>query len=468
MHHYLLSQTKKRQYALLAGDILTIILAFYLAYLVRVYMTAWAPTPALALSKITNWPLIPIVGVHVFVLFLLDQYTLNKLMAPTRALSTIILASVVSGGIISGIFFYYPEYVFGRQVLFTHVAFASILLPLWRQLCFRILLGRMVPKKLAVVGGGDIVSAFTEALAQEEGSGFTVKCVCLLDDKKQLSCPLSEDSMQFDSVMDMLESDQFNALAFDPQHLKFNDEEIRKLLLAKYAGKPLYDLPSLYMSITGRVPIFLIDGGWLLLNDAFKVEVNKPYLKLKRAVDILGVLILATLFAPVIAVLPIFIKLFGGKGPVLYKQERLGHYRKPFNCYKFRTMCDNAEQENGPTWSTEGDSRITKLGMFMRKTRLDELPQLYNILCGDMSFIGPRPIREHFANSFSKTIPFYDVRHYVSPGLTGWAQVHGCYAVPYGLEALQYELFYIKNMSLLLDLQIIFFTVKTVFNAKGK
>ena len=143
---------------------------------------------------------------------------------------------------------------------------------------------------------------------------------------------------------------------------------------------------------------------------------------------------------------------------------------RPFTCYKFRTMKMEAEKETGPIWSGKNDSRITRVGKILRTTRLDELPQLWNILKGDMSFVGSRPIRKYFADQLEKIIPFYDLRFSVKPGLTGWAQVNHSYSgsKEEQAEKFQYELFYIKNMSLFLDLFIIFKTIKTVFQRRGE
>ncbi|MBR5050422.1 MAG: sugar transferase, partial [Desulfovibrio sp.] len=156
------------------------------------------------------------------------------------------------------------------------------------------------------------------------------------------------------------------------------------------------------------------------------------------------------------------------KGPVIYKQDRVGLFEKEFTVYKFRSMRTDAEK-NGAVWAKEHDDRVTRIGRFIRKVRIDELPQLWNILKGDMSFIGPRPERMAFVTQLKKDIPYYSLRHTVKPGLTGWAQV--CY--PYGasqedaLHKLEYDLYYIKNMSLLLDIVIILKTVGVVLFPKG-
>ena len=160
---------------------------------------------------------------------------------------------------------------------------------------------------------------------------------------------------------------------------------------------------------------------------------------------------------------------FDSPGPSLYRQERVGQYGNAFTLLKFRSMRADAEAGTGPVWSSEDDPRITRFGRFMRKTRIDELPQLFNVLSGDMSLVGPRPERQHFVDELAEQIPYYHQRHIVKPGLTGWAQIR----YPYGntpedaLHKLQYDLFYIKNQSLLFDLSILFNTIKTVVLRQG-
>jgi len=170
-------------------------------------------------------------------------------------------------------------------------------------------------------------------------------------------------------------------------------------------------------------------------------------------------------FFPIIA---LAIK-FDSAGPVFFKQVRVGNKEKMFNLYKFRTMCQDAEEKSGAIWAAKNDPRVTKLGSLFRKSRIDEIPQLYNVLKGDMSFVGPRPERPEFVEKLKQVIPYYSKRHFIKPGLTGWAQVR----YPYGatvedaIEKLRYDLFYIKNLSPFLDTLIFFETIKVVLFGRG-
>jgi exopolysaccharide biosynthesis polyprenyl glycosylphosphotransferase len=196
---------------------------------------------------------------------------------------------------------------------------------------------------------------------------------------------------------------------------------------------------------------------------------SKTYLECKRVLDVLLGLLLLLFAAPIMAVVAIVIKL-ETPGSAVFSQERVGFLERRFTVYKFRSMRQDAERKTGPTWAQENDERITRAGRFLRKTRLDELPQVWNVLRGDMSFIGPRPERPYFVDLLKSKIRYYELRHYVKPGITGWAQV----MYPYGASVedsyrkLQYDLYYAKNISLKLDLLIVLKTIKVVFSGQGR
>jgi exopolysaccharide biosynthesis polyprenyl glycosylphosphotransferase len=196
---------------------------------------------------------------------------------------------------------------------------------------------------------------------------------------------------------------------------------------------------------------------------------TRPCRALKRSIDVAGSLVMTLLAAPVMVVSAILIRLTS-PGPVFYRQERLGQYGRPFMVLKFRSMRADAEAGSGPVWAAENDNRITPVGRLLRKFRIDELPQLFNVLKGEMSFVGPRPERPCFMDSLRHEIPYYDVRHYVRPGITGWAQVMYPYGASIGdaYEKLQYDLYYAKHMSLLLDLTIMVKTVRVVLLGRGR
>ncbi|MBW1741142.1 MAG: exopolysaccharide biosynthesis polyprenyl glycosylphosphotransferase [Deltaproteobacteria bacterium] len=466
MKYYLFTYTKKKQYALLVGDILVLSLSVFISYFIRVYLAYGTTNVALALSRLGPWLSIVILA-HLFSLYLLDQYNLNQLVNRFRSSVMVVLSVGLAGLMISASLFFFPKYIFGRQVFLIHVLIASFLMITWRLVAYFILIKRGRAKRLAVVGNGQIISSFIEELSRIPNSGFIVKSICVSSSSSDSTFSSTALFTRHESVLDLLKHGDFDVLAFDSTNGMFSDSEIRHILQVKYRGKAVYDLHRLYENITGKVPVMYIDGRWLLSKDGLQGQVSRPYIRVKRLTDIAMSFFFLLLFSPLFMLLSCLIKV-EGKGGILHRQERLGMGRKPFVCYKFRTMIEDAERLSGPVWATENDPRITPLGHFMRKTHLDELPQLYNILKGEMSFVGPRPIREYFAAQMAEKVPFYWLRYDIKPGVTGWAQANGVYAVPDGLDAFQYELFYIQNMSFFLDLLTMFKTLQTVFLGKGK
>ena len=238
------------------------------------------------------------------------------------------------------------------------------------------------------------------------------------------------------------------------------------LLSLKCRGLQVQDGVEVYEAITGKVPIESIRLGWLLFSPG--CYSSRFHLAYKRAASILISIIGLLVSLPLLPFVILAIK-FTSRGPVLYRQKRVGRDGVPFHCYKFRTMRANAEADTGPTWALDDDPRITRVGKFLRMSRLDEIPQLWNVLKGDMSLVGPRPERPEFTEFLSREIPYYHLRHTVRPGITGWAQIRYKYAssLEDAREKLRYDLFYIKNMSIGLDLLVVLQTVKVILFSEG-
>jgi sugar transferase (PEP-CTERM system associated) len=238
------------------------------------------------------------------------------------------------------------------------------------------------------------------------------------------------------------------------------------LLACRLAGVEVREREEVYEEITGRIAVSAMRPSYLIFNEGFRRDAWAELMK--RAVDVSLALTILLLSWPLMLLTALAVRL-DSPGPILFKQERVGLEGRRFTLMKFRSMRADAEKLSGPVWSSEDDPRITRVGRFIRKTRLDELPQLFNVLRGSMSLVGPRPERQHFVDELAEMIPYYHQRHIVKPGLTGWAQIN----YPYGntqedaLHKLQYELFYIKNHSVLFDLSILFSTIRTVVLRQG-
>ncbi len=241
---------------------------------------------------------------------------------------------------------------------------------------------------------------------------------------------------------------------------------INELLQAKLSGVRVEDVTTTYERVTGKILIDDLRPSWLIFSDGFRVSRLTRWMK--RGIDIGLSVILGVVTAPLMMLTAAAIALESGF-PVLYRQERVGEHGRTFTLRKFRSMGLDAEKEGTPVWASNGDERVTRVGRVIRLTRLDELPQLWNVLRGDMSFVGPRPERPFFVNQLAEQIPFYEQRHTVKPGLTGWAQVKYRYGASFedAVEKLRYDLYYVKHLSIPFDLTILFDTVKVVLFAKG-
>jgi len=240
---------------------------------------------------------------------------------------------------------------------------------------------------------------------------------------------------------------------------------IRELLQAKMSGVRVEDAATMYERLTGKILIDDIKPSWLIFSDGFRA--SRMTRTIKRLVDLALATIGVVLASPLMLLTALAVRL-ESPGPVLYRQERVGENGRIFTLCKFRSMRTDAE--NGtPIWAKENDDRVTRVGKFIRLTRLDELPQLWNVLRGDMSFVGPRPERPFFVKQLAAVIPFYSERHAVKPGVTGWAQVKYRYgsSVEDAMEKLRYDLYYIKHLSVIFDLTIVVDTVKVIILGKG-
>jgi exopolysaccharide biosynthesis polyprenyl glycosylphosphotransferase len=250
------------------------------------------------------------------------------------------------------------------------------------------------------------------------------------------------------------------------------DAEARKqmnpaLLECRLLGVRVEDAVEFYQRRHGKLWLEALDPGRLVFADGFRI--TPVYVKVKRGIDVLCALLLLVLAAPVMALVALLVKL-ESPGPVLYRQERVGQFGRTFQLLKFRSMRADAEVASGPAWARENDDRVTRIGRILRRFHLDELPQAWNALTGDLSFVGPRPERPCFVELLRERIPFYDLRHFVKPGITGWAQVRGPYAssIEDSYEKLEYDLAYAKNLSLGLDLEILARTAWKLLRGSGR
>ena len=268
------------------------------------------------------------------------------------------------------------------------------------------------------------------------------------------------------SLTDIVMEQQVDEIVVALAERRGGSMPLRELLDCKLQGVRVVDMATHFEKTLGQIRLDSVSAGWLIFGDGFSQGLLRTVVK--RLFDIVCATILIILAAPVIVLAGILILLESG-GPILYLQERVGLNGRLFNVVKFRSMRNDAEQDGQPRWATPNDDRVTRVGRILRKLRIDELPQLFSVLNGDMSLVGPRPERPYFVDKLTHELPYFAVRQSVKPGITGWAQVRYQYgsSVEDSAEKLQYDLYYVKNHTLFLDLVILFETVGVVLTAQG-
>jgi len=267
-------------------------------------------------------------------------------------------------------------------------------------------------------------------------------------------------------LKDLIRTEHISRIIVAEPGLESRHDIASALLECRLLGVDVLDAVDVYQRVHGKILLRGLEPSRLVFSDGFRL--TPFYLLIKRSIDVACALALLLLAAPLLAALALVIRL-ESPGPVLFRQERVGQHGRPFTLYKFRSMAQDAESQ-GARWAQKNDTRVTRIGGFLRRSHLDELPQAWNVLRGDLSFVGPRPERPVFVAMLRQQIPFYDLRHYVKPGITGWAQVCYPYAasVEDSYEKLQYDLYYAKHVSLGLDLAILFRTAMHVVTGRGR
>ena len=399
-------------------------------------------------------------------LHLRDVYNFRLVHSFAHFFARLIEALVLASGTLAFLFYLFPNLMIGRGVFVVSLILISIFLTIWHSL-LRLYIGVRVPRRnLLILGTGRLArDLVTEILHRPElGLG-----VCgFVDDKPDTlgSSIVNPRVLGLSRDLPRIVSEyKVDRVVVELQDRR-GHMPLEELLYLKTQGTAIEDATSTYERITGKIAIENLKPSWMIFNAGF--EVSRSMIIQKRLLSILLSVILLILSFPIALIAMLLIKL-DSPGPIFHRQDRVGQNGKVFSLWKFRSMQANAERDTGPVWSKPGDCRVTRVGKFLRRTRLDELPQLVNVLLGDMSLVGPRPERPHFVKELSSMIPFYHLRHTVKPGVTGWAQINYEYgnSVRDVVEKLQYDLFYIKHMSWLLDTVIVFQTIKTVLVRKG-
>jgi sugar transferase (PEP-CTERM system associated) len=408
--------------------------------------------------------------VLLFSSFLMDVYDRSGKPRKREVLVRVLLAGLASCFPISVIYFIAPHLL---PAITTVVL--GILLFSTAQFCFHALLSFMTfSQRVLVLGTGPLASQIGRIVAEGSRNIAVAGYVtCAIEANRNLALgspdevgkpvePVVGDAADLDALATSLRADTI-VVALSERRGVF---PVREVLQCKMRGIEILDAPTFYEVQCKKLMLEQITPSWFFLSSGFRR--TTVFMAVKRSMDIMLSLIGLILTVPFFPLIALIIKL-DSPGPLFFSQIRVGAHEKTFLLYKFRTMRQDAEKGTGAVWSTENDPRITRIGAFLRKSRIDEFPQFYNVLMGSMSFVGPRPERPEFVEKLKQVIPYYSKRHFVKPGLTGWAQV--CY--PYGstvedaVEKLRYDLYYTKNLSSFLDLLIILETIKVVLFGRG-
>lgn len=435
---------------LIFGDIAVLYLSLWLALFIRYGVDFDFPR-----WQQHFWPFTMIYLLWLIVFYIAGLYELTLARNNIDFYSTLLRGMLINIGLAVAFFYFIPYFgIAPKTNLFLNLVIFAILFSGWRQLYNHSVRAFAFASNVLIIGKNKEIDQTIEVIKNNPQLGYKVI--------KHIG---PEDIQTPFDLLEMATQKNIKTII-----TAINPYEDNRLVRSLYQCLPLKisfsDLPSFYEKILGKVPVSGIGEIWFLEN---LTESHKNFYEaFKRVCDMVGALIfgaISLIFYPLIA---LAIKI-DCKGPVFYKQIRTGQDGQIFKVIKFRSMIEEAEK-NGAQWADQQDHRITRVGKFMRKTRLDELPQLWNVFVGQMSFIGPRPERIEFAQQLEKEIPYYQIRHIVKPGLTGWAQVNFRYgaSVADSIEKLQYELYYIKHRSLVLDLSILLRTIKIVLGGLGR
>ncbi len=396
-------------------------------------------------------------------LYFFELYDLSDKHTITDDIMRFLQAFGLCWMILALCYYLLPTILIEAKTFWTGCALTTVVLMMCRSLYYFVVRRGLFSDYVVLLGTGKLACDIVREVERRYHSSQRI--VAFIGEEHPEYNPCNRPVLEsLDAMESVVNIDRLDCIVVAPDDRR-GKTPVRELLDYKLAGIDIRGGVDFYERLSGKILVERIDPSFLVFSGGGKL--TKFQRAEKRALDLFFAAALSLLTLPIMCLTAIIIKL-ESPGPVFYRQERLGRNAIPFVLVKFRSMRQDAEKD-GAVWAQENDPRVTRFGRFIRKVRIDELPQLWNVLWGDMSMVGPRPERKVFVDELVKEVPFYNVRHGVKPGVTGWAQV--CY--PYGaskedaLRKLEFDLYYIKNISIAFDILVIFYTVKTVLFGKG-
>ena len=382
-----------------------------------------------------------------------------------------VIARVLVGIIFSipvayGVFRVLPWGEFASEAVEVSVILLMGLILLMRGLANRGRFGSLMSRRVLVLGTGNEAESVERVLRDPASRGLQFVGFLPTSDEDTPAVASDQIVASRGAVVDVVDELGVNEVIVAVRERRGGVLPLRELLDCKMRGVKVYDLSTFYERVRGQVRIDTLKASWLIFGDGFRQGFWRSLVK--RCFDLAASLVLLVLALPVMMLTALAILIEDG-GPVFYRQLRVGQNGRQFKVIKFRSMRTDAEKDGRPRWAQSNDDRVTRVGRLIRKLRIDELPQLFNVFMGEMSLVGPRPERPFFVDQLTGEIPFYAVRHCVKPGVTGWAQVRYQYgaSVDDAVQKLQYDLYYVKNHTLLLDIVVLAETVRVVLTGEG-
>jgi exopolysaccharide biosynthesis polyprenyl glycosylphosphotransferase len=470
---------RRQKLVLLLVDTLLLLLSLPLAVVIRgagwpreLRPVSVADAPEFLLTFIPSYagPTIVTIVVFVGVFYIFDLYNTEALNVQARGfLYTVAVSSLAVLGIAS-VYYVLPSWRVGRGLLLIQGIAAATATFAWR-VVFARLRGRITrPRRLLVVGSGRAAQILIREVRQSFSNEFEI--VGIIDDDPEPADRSGNPPSAVTSPVDVgraTRETRAEVLVFAAGRRRaFTAELMGEVLSLRAQGVEVYEMPTFFKLIAGRVPIECIEGSWLIFDQGF-ASATTPLMRMRRLLDVLIASTALLVLSPLIVLTALAVRLTS-QGPVFFTQERLGLNRRPYQLIKFRSMRADAGSSNGPLpRNGAGDPRVTKIGKFLRRTRMDEIPNFVNVLAGAMSVVGPRPETPRLVETFEKEVAYYGLRFAVKPGLTGWAQVNYSYglSVEDAKRKLEYELYYIQERSLILDFVILVKTFQTVLLRPG-
>jgi exopolysaccharide biosynthesis polyprenyl glycosylphosphotransferase len=462
---------------LFIGDLVAAILADAGAYYTwlgyawyRLIASGIPPLRAIKFFPSTDVPIwfyfLPIL----WIIFLVEIYDLHTAANRKRTLRGIAIAAFLGLVLYSLLFITYrnPQ-TLPRIIVGAFLLFASLLTLIWRLVYIRLYTSSGLQRRILVIGAGKAGRTLARLYKSMNPPPFHF--VGFVDDDREKIGKSIEGLPVFgnsEQLLQVLEEQRVSDLVIGIMGV-MRGITFQRILDAQEDGIEIIPMPTLYEEMTGRVPIQHLESDWLIRSFVDQARVSGFYELFKRVVDILGGLAGMVIFLAVYPFIALAILIDSGR-PIFYSQSRLGKGASLFTIRKFRTMYQNAEADGKPRLASENDPRVTRVGSFLRKTRLDELPQFWNVVRGEMSLVGPRAERPELVEEFQRQIPFYRARLLAKPGLTGWAQINYGYVASVTETAvkLEYDLYYIKHRTLMMDIQIVLRTIGTVVRGAGR